>query len=260
MIDFHSHIIPQVDDGSKNLKQTDELINEAVNAGFDKIILTPHYIKTYYESDTEQNELWAEGIRKIIEKENLNLEVYLGNESYLSDDILELLAEKKITTINSSKYFLMEMPLNTKPINMFSVVYKLKEKEIVPIIAHPERYSFIQQDPFIIYQLIKNGCLAQSNFGSFVGYYGKNAQTLAQKLIENNMVHFLGSDVHRPNTVYMQIKEAKKKIISIIGEKKFNKITTENPDHVINNEDFEVESPEQLKFNFIEKRKLGIKE
>ena len=140
MIDFHSHIIPQVDDGSKNLKQTDELINEAVNAGFDKIILTPHYIKTYYESDTEQNELWAEGIRKIIEKENLNLEVYLGNESYLSDDILELLAEKKITTINSSKYLLMEMPLNTKPINMFSVVYKLKEKEIVPIIAHPERY------------------------------------------------------------------------------------------------------------------------
>lgn len=260
MIDFHSHIIPQVDDGSENLNQTDELLNEAKKAGFDKIILTPHYIKTYYESNTDQNRLWVEGIEKIIEKEGLDLKVYLGNESYLSDDILNLLETREITTINSSKYLLMEMPLNAKPANMFNVAYELKEKGIVPIIAHPERYLFMQQDPFTIYQLIKNGCLAQSNFGSFVGYYGKKAQILAQKLIENNMIHFLGSDVHRPNTIYMQISEAKKKIINIIGEYKFNQITVDNPKHVINNEDFEVESPEQLKFNFIEKRKLDIKE
>ena len=259
MIDFHSHIIPQVDDGSKNLKQTDELLNEASEAGFDKIIFTPHYIKEYYKSKVEYNKLWVEGIKQLIEKENLNLQVYLGNESYLSDDIVDLLKNDEITTINNSKYLLMEMPLNAKPINMFNVVYNLKENGIVPIIAHPERYVFVQQDPFIIYQLIKNGCLAQSNYGSFLGNYGEKAKVLVKKLLENNMVHFLGSDVHRPNTAYTRINEAKKIIVNIVGEEKFEEIASKNPEHVIANECFEVDSPQQLKFNFIEKRKLNIK-
>ena len=259
MIDFHSHIIPEVDDGSRNIKQTDELLNEAVNAGFDKIIFTPHYIQGYYESNVESNKVWLDGIKKIIQKENLNLKVYLGNEGYLSDDIYQMILDKKITTINNSKYLLMEMPLNAKPINMFNVVYNLKENGIIPIIAHPERYKFIQEDPFIIYQLVSNGSLAQSNYGSFLGNYGERAEILVKKLLEANMIQFLGSDVHRPDTVYEQIQDAKLEIINIAGVKKYKEIVSTYPEHVLRNEDFEIEASEQLRFSFMEKRKMGMK-
>lgn len=259
MIDFHSHIIPEVDDGSKSIVQTDELLKEAAEVGFDKIIFTPHYIRGYYESNVEKNQIWVDGIKKIIEKENLNLEVYLGNESYMSDDILQMIQDKDITTINNSRYLLMEMPLTVKPINMFNIIFNLRERNFVPIIAHPERYTFIQSDPFIIYQMICNGCLAQSNYGSILGNYGEKAKILVKKLLEANMVHFFGSDVHRPETIYNEIYDATEQIIGIIGEEKFKELTTTNPEHVLNNEEFEVDSPEELKFNFIEKKKLKIK-
>ena len=109
----------------------------------------------------------------------------------MSDDILQMIQDKDITTINNSRYLLMEMPITVKPINMFNIIFNLRERNFVPIIAHPERYTFIQSDPFIIYQMICNGCLAQSNYGSILGNYGEKAKILVKKLLEANMVHFL---------------------------------------------------------------------
>ena len=112
------------------------------------------------------------------------------------------------------------MPLNAEPMNMYDVIYSLQENKLIPVLAHPERYSFIQKEPELVYDLIQKGVLMQANYGSILGQYGKNAQFIVTKFFENNMIHFLGSDVHRQNTVYKVIPQALEEIEEIVGASK----------------------------------------
>ena len=100
------------------------------------------------------------------------------------------------------------MPFHQEPMDLYNVIYSMQENKLIPVLAHPERYLFVQKEPEIIYDLIEKGVLMQSNYGSILGQYGQKAQFILEKLLENNMVHFLGSDVHRPNTIYKRIPEA----------------------------------------------------
>ena len=125
MIDFHTHILPNVDDGSKSIDETFELLNEAKKAGFDTIISTSHYIEDYYNVNVSEREVWINAISEILKKENKNLKLYLGNEVYLAENIIELLETGKAKTINKSRYILFEFPMNTKPMNMYDIIYDI---------------------------------------------------------------------------------------------------------------------------------------
>lgn len=257
MIDFHTHIIPTVDDGSKSVEETFGLLSEAKEAGFDKIILTPHYMEPYYISAKSSNNSWLKALNVGLSAKKIDLKLYLANEVYITDDIIKLLKNEEISSINDTKYLLMELPLNAKPMNLYSVMFSLQKQGYIPILAHPERYSFVQSEPELVYQLIKKGVLIQSNFGSIVGQYGKKSQIIITKLLENNMVHFLGSDVHIINSIYIEISEAFKKIKKVIGEEKFQEITCINPELVLNNKNINTHEPTPIKFSF--KEKLALK-
>ena len=171
MIDFHTHILPNIDDGSRSIDETFNLIKEAKEAGFEGIVLTSHYIEKYYETNVPER-------------------------------IMQLLIDGKASTINNSCYVLFEMPLNVEPMNLYDVIYSLQEHKLIPILAHPERYTFVQKEPELITDLIEKGVLMQANYASILGYYGEKAQYIVRKFFEHNMIHFLGSDVHRQNTIY----------------------------------------------------------
>ena len=121
------------------------------------------------------------------------------------------------------------MPLNAEPLNLDDVIYEMQQYKIVPILAHPERYSFVQQEPELIYDLIEKGVLMQANYGSIIGQYGSKAQMIVKKFFENNMIHMLGTDAHRQNTIYPKIPEILVELKSLIGEEKLNELTTINP-------------------------------
>ena len=212
MIDFHTHILPNVDDGSKSVEETFNLIKEAESVGFDSIISTSHYIENYYESPVDERQEWINALSGALKKESINVKLYLGNEVYFSENIIKLLNENKIAKINNSKYMLFEFAINVKPINVYDVIYEMLQNKITPILAHPERYRFVQQDPSLIYELIENGVLMQANYASIIGWYGQKAEILSKKFLESNMISFLGSDVHRPNTIYPKIPEILEKI------------------------------------------------
>ena len=207
MIDFHSHILPNIDDGSRSIEETFNLIKEAESVGFEAIISTSHYIEGYYETNTPEREVWINAIHENLENKNIDMNLYLGNEIYMSDNIIELLEDGKATTMNDTSYVLFELPMNAEPMNLYDMVYEMQQYKIVPILAHPERYSFVQTDPELIYDLIDKGVLMQANYGSIIGQYGKKAQMIVQKFLENNMIHMLGTDVHRQNTIYPKIPE-----------------------------------------------------
>lgn len=253
MIDVHSHILPNIDDGSRSIEETFNLIKEAKEAGFEGIVCTSHYMENYYETNRPEREVWINAIHENLENKNIDMNLYLGNEIYMSDNIIELLEDGKATTMNDTSYVLFELPMNAEPMNLYDMVYEMQQYKIVPILAHPERYSFVQTDPELIYDLIDKGVLMQANYGSIIGQYGKKAQMIVQKFLENNMIHMLGTDVHRQNTIYPKIPEIILELKSLIGEEKVKELTTINPELVINNKRIDIRKPYKVELTLIEK-------
>ncbi len=259
MIDFHSHILPNIDDGSKSIEETFNLIKEAEKAGFEAVISTSHYMENYYETDVPEREVWVKAILENLKTKNINTNLYLGNEIYFTDNIIELLEKRKASTINDTSYVLFELPLNAEPMNLYDVIYDMLQYKLVPILAHPERYCFIQKEPELVYDLIEKGVLMQANYGSIIGQYGKKAEIIVRKFFENNMVHFLGTDVHRQNTIYSKIPQILEEISDIIGEEKLEELTTENPKLVLNNKRIEIDKPFDFKLSLKEKIVMNFK-
>ena len=259
MIDFHSHILPNIDDGSRSIEETFNLIKEAKNVGFDAIISTSHYMENYYETDTPEREVWVNAIYENLQAKNIDIRLYLGNEIYLSENIIKLLEDGKASTINDTSYVLFEMPLNAEPMNLYDLVYQMLQCKLVPILAHPERYSFVQKDPELIYDLIQKGVLMQANYGSIIGQYGEKAKIIVKKFFENRMIHFLGSDVHRQNTIYPRIPEILAELNDLIGEEKLEELTNTNPSLVLKNKRINIDEPIQVELSLKEKIIMNFK-
>ena len=253
MIDLHTHILPNIDDGSRSIDETFNLIKEAKEAGFQKIVLTSHYMENYYETEIAEREVWVKAIYENLQAKNVDINLFLGNEIYMSENIIKLLEERKASTINDTSYVLFELPLNAEPLNLYDVIYEMQQYKLVPILAHPERYSFVQREPELVYDLVEKGVLMQANYGSIIGQYGQKAQMIVKKFFEGNMIHLLGSDVHRQNTIYPKIPQILSELNSLIGEEKIEELTTTNPNLVIHNKRIDIETPHMMKLDFKEK-------
>ena len=259
MIDFHSHVIPAIDDGARDIKDTMTMLEEASRAGIDGVILTSHYMEDYYETSQADRNAWLKGIQYGLEEKQIGINLYLGSEIYFSDKIVNLINEGKASTINGSKYVLFEFPLNAKPLNIEDFIYALLSNGYVPVLAHPERYTFMQEEPDLIYQLANQGVLMQSNYGSIIGQYGKKAQVIFEKMLESNLVTFLGSDAHRPHSIYTKIESAAHKIKFIVGQEKFDNISHFNAMKAIRNEEIEIENLQPIKLTIADKMKMNLK-
>lgn len=259
MIDFHTHIIPNIDDGARNIDETFNLIQEAKNAGFEGIVLTSHYMENYYETGVKERDIWVKVINDNLKENGIQTDLYLANEIYIADNIMDLLIEGKASTINNTSYVLFEMPLNSEPMNLYNVIYSLQENKLIPVLAHPERYSFIQKEPEFVYELVEKGVLMQSNYGSILGQYGEKAKIVVTKFLKGNLIHFLGSDVHRQKTIYKLIPQALEDIRNIIGTEKLNKLTTTNPKLALENKKIDIDEPIETKLTLKEKIKMYLK-
>ncbi len=257
MIDIHSHILPNIDDGSRSIEETFNLIKEAKSVGFDAIISTSHYMEGYYETNVPEREVWINAIYENLQAKNIDMRLYLGNEVYMSENIIKLLEERKASTINDTSYVLFELPLNAEPLNLYDIVYEMQQYKLVPILAHPERYSFVQREPELIYDLVEKGVLMQANYGSIIGQYGKKAEMIVRKFYEGNMIHFLGSDVHRQNTIYPKIPQILSELNELIGEKKLEELTTINPSLVLQNKRIDIDVPHMMTLSLKEKMMIA---
>ena len=252
MIDFHSHIIPKIDDGSKSEEETKALLLEARRVGFDKIISTSHYCVRQYEvEEEERREILREIEEDFKEQTNKDIKLFLGSEIYITPNIVDLIKEKKASTINNTRYVLFELPLQHQTFNLKETIFKLMENNYRPIIAHPERYFMVQEDPNMLIDLIDMGVLFQSNYASILGFYGNEAKKTVKKLLKSDMVHFLGSDVHRKGTIYPKIPEILGKIEKIVGERRLKELSTLNAQKILKDQDFEAYVPSKVKKFFL---------
>lgn len=232
MIDFHSHILPEVDDGSQSYEESQSLIVEARSVGFDKIISTSHYASKCYEIPEYKRK---EHIENLKQEENAP-QILLGSEIFLTYDVIDALEQFKASTINGTKYILVELPLRQHFFNLKDTIYRLQEKDYRIILAHPERYTMVQKNFDLLYELSDLGILFQCNYGSILGLYGMSAKSIMKKMLKHNLVSFLGSDVHRAKTIYPKIPKAIQKIQKYISSEELKYLTTENAEKILNGE------------------------
>lgn len=237
MIDMHSHILPGIDDGSQSIEESIKMIKEAKETGFTAIVSTSHYIEESYNFSRYEREELIKNINEGLQAENIDIKIYNGAEAYVSTNLTELIEKEELPTINESKYLLMELPMHSEILYLDNIIYDLKTNGITPIIAHPERYSYVQKNLKILQDLINKGVLFQANYGSIIGKYGKEAKKTVKKLLKNNMIHFLGTDTHRSGTIYTQMDKILKKLEKLIGKEKLELLSKTNPQKVLNNED-----------------------
>ena len=239
MIDIHSHIIPNVDDGARSVEETFNILKEAQEAGFTDVILTSHFLLNYYETNAQELIFWKEKLQEVLKKQGTKINLHSGMEIYITNQMEELLENKKILTLANSRYMLIELPLSSTVKNLDYVLYFLESISIKPIIAHPERYKCVQENPELVEEYINKGALIQCNYASILGLYGDKAKKTVKKLLKNNLVDFLGSDCHKPNQIYLLVPEAIKKIKKLIGDSRFEKISNLNPQRILKNEEWE---------------------
>mgnify|MGYP001623073736 FL=1 len=247
MIDVHTHILPGIDDGSKDIEETFKILREACEAGFSDVFATSHYIEGEYEFNKTDREYIIEAIMEKVAEEGLDITIHNGAEGYISNELPNLIREEVVPTLGESRYVLFELPLRAKVMYTNEVINKLIQMKLIPIIAHPERYELIQDEPSIAIEWVEQGALLQSNYASIIGRYGIKAKETLLKLLDANAVHFLGTDNHRSNSIYTRMEEIKKEFRRKIGRDKFYELSETNPRCILNNEEFEIEEPKKIK-------------
>ena len=197
MIDLHNHLLYGVDDGSKSLNESIDVLRDMFNNGYTDVILTPHYIKdSIFNSNRKNNLSKMKIIKKELDKNKIGIKLYLGNEIYINDDILELLDSKEISSLNNSKYLLIELPMTGEYAEYDELFMDLIENGYSVVLAHPERYYTFQKDFNLIRELNDLGVYFQCNIDSILGKYGTHAEAVIKKMLKEKLVTFLATDIH----------------------------------------------------------------
>lgn len=262
MIDVHSHILPTVDDGAEDMEEAIEMARIYVENGVEKVLATPHFIEGTNSSTKERNLIILDKLNEAICNNGINLKVYLGNEIYVTMDVLKYLKDGLISSLNSSRYLLLEFPMFDIPLYIEELIYELLLKGYIPIIAHPERNAKIIENPNILYNLITKGALAQLNLPSLEGKYGDEVKSTGEILVKHNMIHVVGTDAHSTHGRSSRVNNSIGILKRLVDPETFDRITSINGQCILDNKLIETDSPIQYKkqksFLYFLKSKLNL--
>ena len=196
MIDFHNHVLPDLDDGSKSMEMTLNMLKTASEQGITTIINTVHFQHPKMEGKNTDYE-YVKDLRDTVLKEaknqNIEIDIKLAAEVYYLPNLCDLI-NNPLLTINN--YMLVEFPMMIMPENYLDTFFNLKLKGITPILAHPERYRSFQEDIDKLQKCIDMDIILQIDAGSIVGHFGKQTKDMALKMLSKGYCHIIGSDSH----------------------------------------------------------------
>lgn len=221
-VDIHSHILPGIDDGAETIKQSAELLQQLRTLGFSACIATPHINPGVWNNTPAI-------INEAFQQTRLNLEgsekqilAHCASEYMLNDTFVQTLASEPLMTLKSN-YVLVELSYVNPPLALKEIIFEIRHKGYQPILAHPERYIYYHQNPKIYSGLKNMGVLFQLNLLSTVGYYGPSVAKTADFLLKDEMIDFVGSDIHHQRHV-----EAFQQNLTMASEKQLQQAMERN--------------------------------
>ncbi len=200
--DMHCHLVPKVDDGSKCVEESIECLQTLKAVGYNKVIITPHFQHPRFPNDEEDIKRRYEELKKQAADEGVEIElVGIGGEYRIDSGFAKRLESPKFLKVGG-KYVLVEFSLHQQMMGSDELIFDLQMKGYEVILAHPERYPYLNVNGMRMEQLKNQGVYFQINSLSLGGFYGEEAKQRAFEMLERGWVEFIGTDTH--NTMYAQ--------------------------------------------------------
>lgn len=254
MIDIHCHILPGVDDGARTLEDSIEMAKAAAAQGIHTIVATPHHRNNQFDNYREDILTRVDELNRILEEENIEVNILPGQETRIYGDLAEGLSAKEILPVNlDTPYILVELPTSTVPKYTNKLLYDLQVEGYTPVIVHPERNSELLSKPDKLYELVKSGVLTQVTAASIVGKFGKKIRNFSHEIIQANLTHFIASDAHNVHSRGFVIQDALQEIEDKYGLDLIYSYQ-ENADLLVKGETIVGDVPERI----VRKKFLGI--
>ncbi len=232
MVDIHSHILPQVDDGASSVEMALEMLKAEAGDGVSDVFLTPHFYAPHEHSSALLKRF--ENFCEIAKKECPNITLHLGEEVFYSADIPELLEKKEIVTMGNSPYMLVEFSPHADFDFVFRAVSSLMQNGIQPIVAHIERINDIRVTH--AEELVRAGAYLQLNTGSIYGRCALRLKRKSFKFLDEELIHFIGSDAHNLGERGPDMGCAYEYVAQKISKEYADEIFIENPHALIRGE------------------------
>lgn len=237
MLDLHNHVLFGLDDGCRNPEESRALAEEVVALGHQGLVATPHIRPGIFDNNPAGIRKRRDETRPIVE--GVGLELWLGAEYFFDEHFLEAAKAKALLTLGeSSRYVLTEFPQARLPLRWEEVIYEVRLRGYIPVIAHPERCLGVSENPDRALEgFRRGGVLLQLDLGSLIGHYGRDAKKTAEKLVKAGAYHAAAGDLHRSGDPEKILGPAKKALEKLLKRRKveggLQRLTSDNPRRIV---------------------------
>lgn len=232
MLDIHSHILPEIDDGAASLDVSIAMLEAARDIGIRTIVATPHLTGPLSED-------YDHAVRtalKLVEPHAREREIVIerGFEIRLSPGLPRQLREGEPSTLAGSNVVLVDLPFIDWPLFADDTMFDVQASGFQPILAHPERYPRIQKSPGLGREIARRGIALQINIASLTGLFGRQARRTAEDLLKLGAVHLAATDAHSAGHRMAAVPEGMNRLRDLVGEEGLSRLVTENPASLLN--------------------------
>jgi protein-tyrosine phosphatase len=245
VIDLHSHILPELDDGARSLEESLGMARIAADDGITAIVATPHAFNGL-SHNPETTEI-LDRVAALQEAIGPCPRILPGNEVHFTHDAAEQAATGRATTLNRGPYMLIEFPSMQVPLMAQDLFRNIRRAGLTPILAHPERNGELQRHPDRLTAFIRSGVRVQVTAMSVTGRFGADALRAVETFLRHDMVHIIATDAHREKSRPPVLSEARDRTAKLIGAEAARKLVEDHPRAVIEGRDFEIPEPRPFK-------------
>jgi protein-tyrosine phosphatase len=238
MIDLHCHVLPNLDDGAKDMDEALEMCRLAEGDGIKILAATPHFRPTVYENGQENILVAVTRLQQELDREGIFLKLVPGVDILVSPEVIPFL-ERNPRIIFGERYALIEFPAQFIPPSVEAFFFRMRLKGITPIVSHPERNSEVQNDPKMLEGMVDKGALVQVTAMSLTSDFGDQVRATAFRLVKSGLAHVIASDAHSPRHRVPVLSKARRVLEDLIGPEKARMMVEETPRKILQGESVE---------------------
>ena len=235
MIDLHSHLLPGIDDGSKDLAMSLAMARMASADGISTIACTPHILPGVYNNSGPPIRKAVARLAESVAKAGIPINLVTGADVHIAPDLDVQLRDGRALTLNNSRYLLLEPPHHVLPPRLEDLVFGLQAAGYVPILTHPERLSWVEGHYDLIRRLVSSSVLMQITAGSVMGRFGRGPRYWAERMLDEGLCHLLATDAHNTEQRAPRMAEARDFVAQRLGDDEAINLVLRRPQGILNN-------------------------
>ena len=235
MLDLHCHILPGIDDGATDLDMALEMAQIAADDGIHTIACTPHIYPGLYENTRQSIRTAISAFQGELDQRGIAIRLVEGADVHLDVDLVTSIREGRVPTIAGSRYLLLEPPHHVAPPGFENAVFQLVMAGYIPVITHPERLSWVEDNFDVFQRLVRGGVWMQITAGAVTGRFGKRPKYWADRMLDEGMVHILATDAHHPRRRPPLLAEGRDFAARRVGEEEANHMVVTRPQGIVDN-------------------------